>query len=173
MRVASARSRINSAPRHQFGRRRSSSRAKAASSSPRRVSSSSYVRCCCCCCFANAVAAQLIRASVIVVVRAALSIYVIQRCAMPFTGENMKTPLCASRCCSPAFRIVLPPPSFPPARTTLLFLFGYLSYVFALRTSSRAFPREESVPLLRGCVSLLFSFASFHAMNRCERNAER
>lgn len=75
--------------------------------------------------------------------RAAFSIYAIQRCAMPFTGENMKTPLCVSRRCSLAFRVYLfsplNPSPFPPTR---FYSDICLSYVFALRISSRAFPGE-------------------------------
>lgn len=85
---------------------------------------------------------------------AALSIYAIQRCAMPFTGENMKTLLCASRCRSRAFRVALPRRRCrSPSRDPLPLLSLTcpctrsdicLSYVFALRASSRAFPDEGS-----------------------------
>lgn len=86
---------------------------------------------------------------------AALSIYAIQRCAMPFTGENMKTLLCCTR---RAFRVTLASPALPPSLprrhspATFSPLFSHLgsfahsdiclSYVFTLRISCRAFPDE-------------------------------
>lgn len=79
--------------------------------------------------------------------RTAFSIYVIQRCAMPFTGENMKTPLCVNRRCSLAFRVSFLSSVSPRTRPFPSIRFCSrphicLSYVFALRISSRAFPGE-------------------------------
>lgn len=68
------------------------------------------------------------------------SIYAIQRCAMPFTGENMKTPLCVSRRCSHRFSSLPPPLPLPgPDPPSFLFAFGYM-FIICFRVTHK-FPR--------------------------------
>jgi len=140
-----SRSRINSARRRQFGRRLScENRARVAL-----VATSYYYRTRCC---PECSHGGWYESTITVV---AFPIYAIQRCAMPFTGENMKTPpLYASR----ALLEALPPCFCSRIRICL-------SYIFALY---RELPRFSGWRVAR-TFSLVFSHYETHLPRLSER----